>query len=226
MARVNRVEKSRKEQKCSKCGIIIPVGGAYVWAKPRYGSKIVRCTTCGIKSWETSGSDYVRTIGSLQDEWRDSYGVGEGVAEEIAESLEELRDNCQDSLDNMPEALQYGPTGEMLQERIDNLDSVIDELGNLDPEEYKAAALDQTDSITVDTKEFINYYGEDDVDLSDDEKEEETLTIALSELPNGEDYDAVQELPFIGDDDKEALSEAFESALGEAIDEILGELSY
>ncbi len=226
MARVNRVEKSRKEQKCSKCGITIPVGGAYVWAKPRYGSKIVRCTTCGIKSWETSGSDYVRTIGSLQDEWRDSFGIDETVAESIQETLEELKDNCQESLDNMPEALQYGPTGEMLQERIDNLDSVISELNCFDPEEHKASALDEVDSVTVNTKEFIDYYGEDNVDLSDEEKEEETLTIALSDLPDSEDYDAIQDLPFISGDDKEMLSEAFESALGEAIDDILSELSY
>jgi hypothetical protein len=52
--------------------------------------------------------------------------------DDIISNLEELRDTTQDSLDNMPESLQYSPTGELLQERIDSLESAISEFESLD----------------------------------------------------------------------------------------------
>jgi hypothetical protein len=39
--------------------------------------------------------------------------------EDIKSGFEDLGQETQDSLDNMPEGLQQGATGEMLQERID-----------------------------------------------------------------------------------------------------------
>lgn len=128
MAKINRVEKCRKEQRCSKCGKTIPVGSPYLYAEPRYRGKIVRCTSCGLQYWETSGSEFVLTCGAIQNNWREDYGVSQDALESIKGDLEELRDTCQDSFDNMPESLQYGPTGEMLQERVDMLDGVIDAL--------------------------------------------------------------------------------------------------
>lgn len=58
----------------------------------------------------------------------------ESFIEEIKSDMESLRDECQDSLDNMPEQLQSAPTGEMIQERIDELDSLISEFENIEME--------------------------------------------------------------------------------------------
>lgn len=132
MAKIQKIEKSRKEQKCSKCGNIIPVGSEYLKAKPRYRSPIIRCTKCGLRSWETSSSDYIQTVGSLVENWQEDYGVSESTIDDIRSVLEELRDTCQESLDNMPESLQYSETGELLQERIDCLDSAINDLDCID----------------------------------------------------------------------------------------------
>ena len=128
MARIERINKARKEQKCSKCGCVIEVGMPYLKATPYRQRPITRCTKCGLKSYETSGSEYVKECGAIVEDWRENYDLNESTADEIASALEELRDQQQDSLDNMPENLQQGDTGQMLQERIDSLECTIDEL--------------------------------------------------------------------------------------------------
>lgn len=54
--------------------------------------------------------------------------------DDVISQLEELRDECQDSLDNMPESLQYSSNGELLQERIDECDNLISEFEGIDTE--------------------------------------------------------------------------------------------
>lgn len=146
MARIERIEKSRKEQKCSKCGEVIPVGSAYLKATPYRRSPIIRCTKCGLKSYETSGSEYVQTCGSLVEDWSSDFGCHDGVAEEIVSQLEDLRDQQQDSLDNIPEQLQEGDTGMMLQERIDCLEDVINELENVSFDDCREEAISEIEA--------------------------------------------------------------------------------
>lgn len=55
--------------------------------------------------------------------------------DEWVSQLEEKRDECQEKLDNMPEGLQQGSaSGELLQQRIDGLDTWISELEGVRPE--------------------------------------------------------------------------------------------
>ena len=163
MARIERINKSRKEQKCSKCGEVISVGSPYLKATPYRQRPIIRCIKCGLKSYETSGSEYIKEVGSIVEDWQESYGLHDGVAEEIASALEELRDQQQDSLDNMPEQLQEGDTGMMLQERIDSLDSAIDELNDISWEDCESDAESEVES----------EMGEYDPDAEDNEWESE-----------------------------------------------------
>lgn len=163
MARIERINKARKEQKCSKCGKTIEVGMPYLKATPYRQRPIVRCTSCGLKSYETSGSEYVKNVGAIVEDWRDDYGLNYNTADEIATALEEIRDQQQDSLDNMPENLQYGDTGQMLQERIDALDSAIDELNSISWEDCESEAEDEVKS----------EMGEYDQDAEDKEWESE-----------------------------------------------------
>jgi PAS domain-containing protein len=67
------------------------------------------------------------------------------------DQLEELGEECQGSFDNMPEGLQQGDTGQLLEERANGLsdwaseidtacdeyDSEIERIDNLDPEEIE-----------------------------------------------------------------------------------------
>lgn len=56
----------------------------------------------------------------------------ESFIEEKKEEIQSLLDETQEKLDAMPESLQYSPTGELLQERIDGLENAINELDNID----------------------------------------------------------------------------------------------
>lgn len=70
--------------------------------------------------------------------------------ETIKTELEELRDTTQESLDNIPENLKNSPTAELLQERVDSLESGISEIESIevdyeetDEEELKQIIADE-----------------------------------------------------------------------------------
>lgn len=140
MAKIEK-PKARKEYKCSKCGEVIKVGDTYLKGSPFRAKPIIRCTKCGLRSWELSSSEYVQEVGRICDCWEEDYGCDESTAQSIADELSNIRDNTQDSLDNMPEGLQEGDTGQLLQERIDSLDNVISELEAIDYENIKEGEL-------------------------------------------------------------------------------------
>ena len=84
-------------------------------------------------------SEFLRTLYAAQESVGDmkptSYATCEDVAaelEQIKSDLEQLKEETEEKLNNMPEGLQQGSTGELLQERIDNLDSLIGEFDSLD----------------------------------------------------------------------------------------------
>ena len=58
-----------------------------------------------------------------------------GTLEDLIDQIRDLRDDCQDSLDNVPYQLQEtSPGAIILQERIDALDDWIGDLENIDVE--------------------------------------------------------------------------------------------
>lgn len=177
MAKIER-PKARKEYKCFKCGETIKVGDTYLKGIPFRRSPIIRCTKCGLRSWELSSSDYVLGVGRVCDCWQEDYELGENTAQCIADELDSIKDQCQDSLDNMPEGLQEGSTGELLQERIDCLDDVISELENIDYDSIKEEAQTDFDSeFEEGTPEYQNELeGEIETQLTD------AINEALSQL--------------------------------------------
>lgn len=192
MAKIEKV-KARKEYKCSKCGGVIEVGDSYLKATPYRQRPIIRCIKCGLKSYETSGSSYIQDVGCIVEDWRENYHIEDGTAENIATDLEEIRDAQQESLDNMPESLQCGDTGTMLQERIDCLDSAIDELNNISWEDCEDEAKSEaeqelgeydpeSDDNDYPTEEEYNEALEERVQELTEEKYEELIDEALGSL--------------------------------------------
>lgn len=143
MAKVIKINKSRKEQVCSKCKSIIEIGSPYLKASPYKRKPVIRCTSCGLRSYEVSGSEYIRRINEIQNEWSNLHNICESLADDIISDLEELRDTQQDSLDNMPDQLQEAYVGEMLQERIEYLDYAINNLEEFDYESIEEEAHDE-----------------------------------------------------------------------------------
>ena len=145
MAKIEK-PKARKEYKCSKCGEVIKIGDTYLKGTPFRRSPVIRCTECGLRSWELSSSDYIQGVGRVCDCWEEDYGCDEDTAQSIADELDSIKEQCQDSLDNMPEGLQEGDTGQLLQERIDNLEYAISDLEAIDYGTLKENAKDDVDS--------------------------------------------------------------------------------
>lgn len=196
MGKVSRINKSRKEHKCSKCGCVIEKGSPYLKGELNFHPDIVRCTKCGLQSWEVTTSDYVRSAGAIVNRWRADYGCCEEGLESIISDIEELRDQCQENLDNMPESLQYAPAGETLQGRIDSLESALSDLENIDISEIK----DEIASATISDVDHVF-------------------------IPEGEDEDfdtIVEHNEDLADD----MVDEYESQLGSAIEEALSNIEY
>lgn len=95
-----------------------------------------------------------RSIPGLRDShYRDPDGL-KGDLETIKDELQELADDAENSLYNMPESLQQGPTGELLQgrvdgvqEMIDSLDGIIDNLPDLPDEKDDPGAFDMAEPL-------------------------------------------------------------------------------
>lgn len=116
--------------------ILINIGESY-WTWCFYGGQPIYSKTKPRQSQLTNNS-FKQELYSIQESVEDFSPedpdeVGEFV-EELISDLEELRDTCQESFDNIPEQLQEGDSGQILQERIENLDDVISNLENIDTE--------------------------------------------------------------------------------------------
>jgi hypothetical protein len=135
MPRVHTVEKARKAD--DRYGI--KVGDKYYWwtFKNRAGPGTK------VKS-KTYPKPSQLTRSAFKSQWR---SFGEQIAElaiedglhdalqSIAADIRSLGEEQQSSLDNMPEGLQQGDTGQMLQERIDACEAWADEIEGLDEPE-------------------------------------------------------------------------------------------
>ena len=88
--------------------------------------------------------------------------------DDIRSDAESLRDECQEHLDNMPEQLQDSDSGQTLQERIDNLDSVIGDIDSFDSE--FESEIEKEDDETDD--EFLERQSEEKQQWLDDKMSE------------------------------------------------------
>lgn len=147
MAKIQRFKKSNRgrELHCSKCGKLILPGDFYLKAEPYVGPAIIRCVGCGLKQYETSGSSYIQRIGALVEGWRDTYGDMTTAAEDIVSELEDIKDELEDNLYNIPEQLQDGAAGSLLQERIEELEDAISELESVDYYEIQDEVRDEAE---------------------------------------------------------------------------------
>lgn len=151
----------------------------YYKAEPYAGPVITRCSDCGLKSYETSGSSYIQTVGRIAEQWTDDYPDRMTAAEEIASDLEDLKDELECNLDNIPEQLQDGAAGSLLQERIEELESAIDELQSIDYEEFEQNAREEAEFSVGD------YDPEDeDCEFESQEEWEEAVQDAMEDVDN------------------------------------------
>ena len=105
----------------------------YVWSIKQQVGGVVRRSKTYPRQSQLTLSDYKIQAHQLNEQVEDFESDGtiasvESFLEELISDAEALRDEQQEKLDNMPEGLQQGSTGETIQERIDALESFISEL--------------------------------------------------------------------------------------------------
>ena len=89
------------------------------------------------KQSQLTQSNYLSQAYSLQEEVEDEVCPDnceelQSLIDEWVGTLEGIRDECQDSFDNMPEGLQQGDTGQLLEARVNACDEAISNLQGVD----------------------------------------------------------------------------------------------
>jgi len=137
MPRVHYVKKARKDNPA------VQAGESYYWWKFRYGRKIYSRTRP--KRYRLTRSAFLGTLWRIEDGLSDS--VTSGDVDSLIADLELLQEECESSLDNMPEQLRdSSDSGMLLQERIYGLGDWITALYAIDWEVFtleEAAAVVQ-----------------------------------------------------------------------------------
>jgi hypothetical protein len=154
MPRVQFVKSARKDIP----GTDIKKGDSYFWWKFRFGGK--RTSKTYPSRSQLTQSSFLQTVYDIEDRIAScSFADMDDAEEQIqgfVDELNELRDTCQESLDNMPEQLQYAPTGELLQERIDALESAISDLESITVDDGTLEV--SPDEIDDDLRFFLGFF--------------------------------------------------------------------
>lgn len=129
MPKVNFVKSAAKDNPvCKK-------GESYYWWKFRYGGKHYSLTPP--KASQLTQSEFLSTLYNLQEQ-RDNlvssfregkdYDSFKSDVESLAEEFTTLGSECQDKFDNMPEGLQQGDVGQLLETRANKCEEIASEL--------------------------------------------------------------------------------------------------
>lgn len=121
--------KARGEYSCMKCKATINKGDHY-YKYTKFKSKpTIRCIKCKPKSSDLTSSEYLTEIYLLQES---DFGSYVDNVSELVETLEVIKEGCESRFESIPESLQNAPNGEMLQERIDCVESAVDTLSDIE----------------------------------------------------------------------------------------------
>lgn len=180
-------QKARKTYVCVICKKTIAIGEEYWKHSFLYGPTVIHCGKHPFKRAQLTRSDYLQTIYTIMDD--------ETIAADLPSELEEVKDNyveelgslqeqCNDSFDNIPDSLKDADVGQLLQDRIDRIDTTISELENID--------FDDVDRDTIVDE------NEQDSDENDDDYNDR-----IDDIVNEQNADRVTE---IADEITDALS--------------------
>lgn len=143
-----RKQKSAKEYDCSKCGSHIQKGVEYYrFSASRFQKLKPRCINCKPTRQEMTNSDFWVQYYDIDDHIQgltiEDMEDAQAAVDDIVEQLEMLRDEQEEKLYNMPDQLQESETGQLLQERYDGVQEMVDELQSIDLEIDEEADEDE-----------------------------------------------------------------------------------
>lgn len=150
MTRAHLVKKARKDNP------VVKKGESYFWWQFPYGSKQYSKTQPTRSQLTQSG--FLQTLYVIEDNLNFDPEDLEASRDNLVSELEQLRDECQESLDNMPEHLQdTSSSGEILQERISQLEDWISQLEGVEvePDSFLEEVMDDTSLSEEEREEAI-----------------------------------------------------------------------
>lgn len=144
MPRVHTVKKSMKAYP----GTGIEKGDTYYWWEFRYGG-LHRSKTYP-KPAQLTNSPFLQGMYGAQETQQNLVADDslEQAVQDLAQELRDLGEQAQESFDNMPEGLQQGDTGQMLEGRVTAMEEAADALEGIDfsgPPEKGDEDPDETD---------------------------------------------------------------------------------
>lgn len=170
--------------------VFIAKGESYYWWQFQNSPKQYSKTPPRASQLTQSG--YLSTLYGISEQIED---FSADSADELSEfvdniktELEELRDTTQESLDNMPENLQYSPTAELLQERVDALEVAINEFDGLEldyeekDEEELEELVAEDKGIDTEDENWKEEITEEEIDEKRQELESEWVQEKLEEI--------------------------------------------
>ncbi len=165
MARVTFVKSARKDNPVAK------KGESYYWWKPMIGGRggAKRYSKERPSRSQLTQSDFLGQLYAIED---DAIGKAEGSDDlrGAGESLRELGQEEQGKFDNMPEGLQQGDTGQMIEERAQGCESWADEIDTI--ADSLDEGLEALETLEGEWADYDNAVAEYDEDSDNDEPEE------------------------------------------------------
>lgn len=170
MARLNFVKKARKANKAAG----IKKGDSYYWWKFRTGGRggIKRISKTRPRRSALTQSEFYGTMYDAEDDLaaaladfiteKISFNDLAASCEQAAEEVRRAGEECQEKYDNMPDGLQQGDTGQMLETRVRQCDEIADQLDNAatnvrDVEPEESAEADESRQTAADEVEGISW---------------------------------------------------------------------
>ena len=149
MPRVNFVKKARKDNPVAK------KGESYYWWQFAYCSKSFSRTRP--RASQLTRSEFLSEIYSIVEEIEDASEDDfeeesdlESFIEDLVSRVEERREAAEDSFNNMPEGLQEGDTGQLLEARTQYCEQMVDEMESAKDHEGISEMLSDLKTVSYD----------------------------------------------------------------------------
>lgn len=186
---VTRYDHSQPGSKDDKK--LVAKGESYWWWAFRFSPKQVSLTQP--KPSQLTQSEFLSNLYDLQEEisaaTADDEDEIKASVEEWVSRINEMADECEEKHGNMPDSLQDSETGQLLQDRADNLRSWADELEGVDLEvdedQLREDATEELKSDRLRDDESAEPT-EDEINERFEEKKQERLNEILEEVQNAD----------------------------------------
>lgn len=154
MARVTHVKKARKDNP------VVKKGESYFHWSFRFGGKHYSKTYP--KRSQLTQSGFLSQMYSIEDDSIADFCSTTSVdalqeeVDNVAQQIRDLGEECEENRNNMPEGLQDGLTGELLQTRYDDCEAMADELEAIDLDDYDGVEVKNAENPPHEFTEWLD----------------------------------------------------------------------